>query len=102
MMGLLTALARDTELLRVFRARLIDPDVADVTRVFERAVLRDEVSEDRNLDLQLSLFPALLIQKLLIFGELPQARFAERVVPDVILPLATAPTRTRTPNLAGR
>jgi AcrR family transcriptional regulator len=91
MIGLITALARDAELRLVVRERLIDPHKARLKQVFERAVERGEVPEDRNLDLLVSLFPALAIQHLLTFGEIPEASFAEQVMNDVILPLATAP-----------
>jgi AcrR family transcriptional regulator len=90
--GLITALARDAELRVTFRERLIDPHSARIRRVFERAVERGEVPEDRNLDLLVSLFPALVIQRLLIFGEFPEPNFVEQVMHDVILPLATAPS----------
>jgi AcrR family transcriptional regulator len=95
MIGLITALARDAELRQVFRERLIDPGKARLIQVFERAVARGEVPEDRNLDLLVSLFPALLIHHLLTFGELPESDFAEQVMNDVILPLATAPASSR-------
>ncbi len=92
MIGLITALARDAELRQVFRERLIDPRMAELKQVFERAVARGEVSKDRNLDLLVSLFPALVLHHLLISGEVPEADFAQHVVHDVLLPLATAPT----------
>jgi AcrR family transcriptional regulator len=92
MIGLISALARDAELRQVFRERLIDPRMAGFKQVFERAVARGEVSKDRNLDLLVSLFPAIVIHHLLISGEVPEADFAEQVVRDVLLPLATAPT----------
>jgi len=41
------------------------------------------------------LLPALAIHHLLTSGEIPEAQFAEQVVNDVILPLATAPTGVR-------
>jgi AcrR family transcriptional regulator len=91
MIGLISALARDAELRLAFRERLIDPHRARLKQVFERAVTRGEVPEDRNLDLLVSLFPALCIHHLLIFGELPEGNFVEQVMNDVIVPLATAP-----------
>jgi AcrR family transcriptional regulator len=96
MTGLITALARDAELRQVFRERLIDPHMAEIKQVFERAVTRGEVSSDRNLDLLVSLFPALVVHHLLIFGEIPDEHFAEQVMNDVIFPLATAPAGTPT------
>jgi len=92
MIGLITALARDAELRQVFRDRFIDSKMASLKQMFERAVVRGEVAEDRNLDLLVSLFPALMIHRLLISGEMADPLFTEQVVNDVILPLATAPT----------
>lgn len=90
MLGIITALAHDDELRLVFRERMIHPRTAVMRAIFERAVERGEVSSDRNLDLLVSLFPALMIQQVLITGELPDADFTWQVVHDVILPLATA------------
>lgn len=90
MLGLVTALAHDSELREVFRERIIDPRTSQLREVFERAVTRGEISRYRNLDLLINLFPALWIQRILITGELPDAEFAAEVINDVILPLATA------------
>jgi len=95
MMGLITALARDGELRRVFRERLIEPNQATLKAVFERAMTRGEVAEDRNLDLLVSILPALMLQHLLKFGEIPGAHFAQQVIDDVMLPLAGAPTPSK-------
>jgi AcrR family transcriptional regulator len=92
MLGLITALAHDAELRDVFRERMIEPRTRLIRSIFERAVARGEVSTERNLDLLVSLFPALMIQQVLITGELPDTDFSWHVINDVILPLATAPT----------
>jgi len=92
LIGLITALARDAELRRVFRERFFEPGNAALKQVFAQAVARGEVPGDRNLDLLVSLLPALAIQHLLTFGEIPRADFAQQVIDDVILPLATAPS----------
>jgi AcrR family transcriptional regulator len=91
MMGLITALAHDTELRQVFREQLIDPHKASLMLVFEQARARGEIADGRNLELLVSLFPALMIHHLLTSGEKPDARFAAQVMHDVILPLAIAP-----------
>jgi AcrR family transcriptional regulator len=90
MLGLITALAHDAELRDVFRERMISPRTVVIRSIFERAVTRGEVSPERNLDLLVALFPALIIQQVLTTGEMPNAAFSERVINDVILPLATA------------
>jgi AcrR family transcriptional regulator len=91
MMGLVSALTRDAELRRVFRERLIDPHTESLRHVFEHAVARGEVAADRNLDLLVSVYPALMLRKLLMSGEMPDAHFAQQVINDVIVPLATTP-----------
>ena len=87
----LTALARDAELRHVIREQLLGPGAIQVRQVFERAVARGEIPQGRNLDLLISVFPALVIHHLLIFGELPDASFAAQVMNDLILPLAVTP-----------
>jgi AcrR family transcriptional regulator len=102
MIGLITALPRDPELRQVFRERLIVPRMAAMKQVFERAVARGEISEVRNLDLLVSLLPALVLHQLLVVGEAPDADFAKLVIDDVILPLATAPAGAATPRRKAR
>ncbi len=92
MLGLITALAHDEELRDVVRERILEPRTKVIRSIFERAVARGEVSTQRNLDFLVNLFPALMIQQVLVTGELPDTDFASRVISDVILPLATAPT----------
>jgi AcrR family transcriptional regulator len=91
-LGVVSALARHPELRQVIRERLIGRGGARLRQVFERAVGRGEIPRDRDLDLLLSVFPALMLQHLLVFGEL-DASFTARVLDEVILPLATAPPR---------
>jgi AcrR family transcriptional regulator len=97
MLGLITALAHDVELREVFRERMIEPRTRVIRQIFEQAVARGEVSPERNLDLLVAIFPALMIHQVLITGELPDADFSSRVIHDMILPLATAPTNISHP-----
>lgn len=90
MIGLVTALPRDPELREVFRERFVVPRTAAMKQVFEWAVARGEISEVRNLDLLVSLFPALVLHQLLVVGETPDLDFTQFVIDDVILPLATS------------
>jgi AcrR family transcriptional regulator len=92
MLGLITALAHDAELRDVVRERMIEPRTKVIRSIFERAVRSGEISTERNLDLLVALLPALMIQQVLITGELPDTDFSTRVINDVILPLATAST----------
>jgi AcrR family transcriptional regulator len=91
LLGLVTALARDPELRQVIREHFLGRGGIQLRQVFERAVARGEIPPGRNLDLLISIFPALCIHHLLIFGELPDASFTAQVMNDVIVPLAVAP-----------
>jgi AcrR family transcriptional regulator len=90
-LGLVTALARDPELRQVAREQFLGRGGIRLRQVFERAVARGEIPAGRNLDLLVSVFPALALHHLLLFGELPDASFAAQVMNEVILPLAAAP-----------
>lgn len=90
-LGLVTALAHDPKLRQVIRDQLLGQGGIQVRQVFERAVDRGEIPQGRDLDLLVSVFPALVIHHLLIFGELPDANFTARVMNDIVLPLAVAP-----------
>lgn len=97
MLGLITALARDAELRLVFRERLLDRHATTITQALARAVDRGEVASDRNLELLGSVYPALMLRHLLTTGEIPGPDVAQRVIDDVIMPLATAPGRPTSP-----
>jgi AcrR family transcriptional regulator len=88
--GMVTAAAREDQLSQVFRERLLAPQLARIRPVFDRAVARGEIPRDRDLDLLALLFPSLALHHLLTVGALPDAGFAQRIMEDVVLPLATA------------
>jgi AcrR family transcriptional regulator len=87
--GMASALPRDTELRTAFREQLIAPRMAAMQRIFQRAADRGEIPPVRNLELVVSLLPAVLVHKALLSGAVPDASFAQTVVDDVLLPLAT-------------
>jgi AcrR family transcriptional regulator len=89
--GMVSALARDAGLRRVFGEKFIAPRMAGFRTVFERAVARGEMPGGHDLDLLSRLFPALALQQLVMSGELPGPRFAGQIMDEVVYPLATAP-----------
>ena len=89
--GMVSALARDAELRRVFREKFIAPRMAGFRTVFERAVARGEMPAGHDLDLLARLFPALGLQQIVTSGELPGTRLACQIMDEVVYPLATAP-----------
>ena len=89
--GMVSALARDAELRRVFGEKFIAPRMAGFRAVFERAVARGEMPAGHDLDLLARLFPALGLQQIVTSGELPGTRLACQIMDEVVYPLATAP-----------
>jgi hypothetical protein len=95
--GMVGALARDSELRRVFGEKFIAPRMAGFRTVFERAVARGEMPGGHDLDLLARMFPALALQQLVMSGELPGVRFADQIMDEVVYPLATAPAASTSP-----
>jgi AcrR family transcriptional regulator len=99
--GMVSALARDGELRRVFREKFIAPRMAGFRLVFERAVARGDMPGGHDLDLLARLFPALALHQLMMSGELPGAQFACQIMDEVVYPVATAqPPRRPCPDAA--
>lgn len=88
--GLAAALSRHAELRTAFQSRFVAPRIAGLREVFERAVARGEIAADRDLDLLAELFPALVLQRLLVTGAAPGADFMSRVMDEAVIPLAMA------------
>jgi AcrR family transcriptional regulator len=102
MIGLVSALPRDPELREVFQERLVAPAVASVKEVFERAVGRGEIAQLPNLDLLVSVLPALVLHRVLVLGERPDGRFMALVIDEVLLPLVGVPATTRSKRRTAR
>jgi AcrR family transcriptional regulator len=90
MIGLVSALPHDKELRDAFRERLVEPRVATLMEVFERAQRRGEIVPGADLSLVTSIIPALVLHRLLIEGSAPDQAFIERIIEGVILPLVFA------------
>ncbi|HEY5112069.1 MAG TPA: TetR/AcrR family transcriptional regulator [Acidimicrobiales bacterium] len=90
MIGLASALPHDAELREVFRERLVAPHVAMLTEIFGRAVARGEIPVVKNIDLIVSIIPALVFHRLLILGLAPDTEFVRTVTEGIILPLVFA------------
>jgi AcrR family transcriptional regulator len=87
MSGLVSAVARDPELARVFRDRFLAPRAKALRQLFERAVARGELPPDRDLDLLTAVFPALLYHRATILGRSVDSGYLQRVLEQVLLPL---------------
>jgi AcrR family transcriptional regulator len=90
MIGLVSALPHDKELRDAFRERLVEPRVATLMEVFERAQGRGEIAPVADLHMVTSIIPALVLHRLLIEGSAPDQAFIEQIIEGVILPLVSA------------
>ncbi|HEY5265290.1 MAG TPA: TetR/AcrR family transcriptional regulator [Acidimicrobiales bacterium] len=90
MIGLASALPHDAELREVFRERLVEPHIIVLTKIFDRAVERGEIPVVKNLDLVVSILPALVFHRLLFLGAAPDAEFFRNVIDGVLKPLLFA------------
>ncbi len=90
MVGLASALPRDPDLRAAFDQRLVEPHRRVLATVFERAVARGEIAPVANLDLVVSLIPALVLYRLLVEPQAIDSSFVESIIEGVILPLVLA------------
>jgi AcrR family transcriptional regulator len=88
--GLVSALPHDAELRDVFRTQLVDAHVATLALVFRRAVTRGEIPPVENLEMIVSLLPALVLHRLIVTATGPDRAFFESVIEGVLLPLLKA------------
>jgi AcrR family transcriptional regulator len=87
MIGLVSALPHDAELRDVFRSQLIEPHTAVLAIVFDRAVERGEIRPVDDMEMIVSILPALVFHRLLVSAAVPDRAFFESIVEGVLLPL---------------
>jgi AcrR family transcriptional regulator len=87
MIGLVSALPHDAELREVFRTQLMEPHTRTLAVVFERAVTRGEIRPVANMEMIVSILPALVFHRLLVSAAVPDRVFFESIVEGVLLPL---------------
>jgi AcrR family transcriptional regulator len=97
MIGLVSALPRDPELRDVFYERLVNPHLATLKMIFERAVARGEIAPVKNLDTVVSILPALVLHRVIVMGAVPDEQFFVSIIDQVILPLVQAAAITPDP-----
>jgi AcrR family transcriptional regulator len=90
--SVLTAIDRDEEFAREFRERVIGPKLAVSRTLYERALARGEVREDLDVSLFGPALAGILLHRAYLMGEAPTAERVARVIDQIILPAALAPT----------
>ncbi|MGF0117277.1 TetR/AcrR family transcriptional regulator [Promicromonospora sp. Marseille-Q5078] len=90
--GLMAEVRRDPELARQFHASFVRPKVQQMRALLERARDRGEVPADRDLDLVSTVVPALISYRKVVEGVELDPAYVERLLREVLTPLATAPS----------
>lgn len=95
--SVLTAISRDAAFADAFRREVIGPKIALSQRIWERAVARGEVRGDIDITLFEPALAGIVLHRVFIMGEQPDADLITRVIDQIILPAATrAPATTQT------
>lgn len=89
MAGLCPAIVDDAELRSAFIERFVAPRHALMLELFERAARRGELAPGADPALLSTLLPALVIHRVVTTGDLPAPPFFDRLIDEVIVPLAT-------------
>lgn len=96
MAGLMTAVHADKELGDAFRDQFLGPRITLGRKMFEQAKKRGEIARGVDLDLVMSLLPAMCIHREFILAESPDEKFVTAVIDQIILPACqVSPPRRR-------
>jgi AcrR family transcriptional regulator len=90
--SVLTAISRDAEFAAAFRERVIGPKAAAGRQVFERARERGELRDGIDIDLIAPALAGICLHRMFLMGLPPDQDVIARVVDQIILPAALAPT----------
>jgi AcrR family transcriptional regulator len=94
--SVLTAVTRDAEFAEEFRTRVIGPKMQVGRSIYERALARGEVREDLDISLFGPALAGILLHRAYLLGEAPTREQIARVIDQIILPAALAPTAKET------
>jgi AcrR family transcriptional regulator len=98
--SVITAISRDREFAAAFRKDVIGPKAALTRTIFDRARERGEIPDLVDLDLLAPALAGIVLHRLYLMGEQPDRALITRVIDQIILPAATAPTASA-PSPAG-
>ncbi|WP_402469222.1 TetR/AcrR family transcriptional regulator [Isoptericola aurantiacus] len=92
--GLMAEVRRDPETARRFHESFVRPKIDQVRVLLERARDRGEVPADRDLDLVSTVVPALVSYRKIVEGARVDPEHVDRLLREILVPLATAPSST--------
>ncbi len=95
--SVVTAFTHDPEFAEVYRREVIGEKIALSRQVWERARRRGELRADLDLSLIEPALPGIVLHRVLVLGESPDADLITRVIDQIILPAATAASPTSSP-----
>jgi AcrR family transcriptional regulator len=84
--AVLTAVSTDREFAAEFREQVVAPKARVSRVVFERARDRGELRDDIDLDIVVPALAGIVLHRVFIFGEQPDASLVERTIDQIILP----------------
>jgi AcrR family transcriptional regulator len=101
--SVLTAIARDADFAKAFREQVVAPKIAISTTIWERALARGELCEGVDLSLLEPALAGIVLHRVFVMGEQPDADLIGRVIDQIILPAATRdPASVQTPHQVSR
>jgi AcrR family transcriptional regulator len=86
--GLMSAMHADEELATAFRERFLNPRRTEWRKVGERARERGEIADGVDIELVLTLLPALCSHYGVVLGKQLDQAFIERLIDEVVVPVA--------------
>jgi AcrR family transcriptional regulator len=89
--SIVTALQRDADFAEAFRREIVGPKIALSQQVWERARQRGELRDDVDLSLLEPALAGIVLHRVFVMGEVPDADVITRVIDQIILPAATRP-----------
>lgn len=92
--SVLTAISRDADFAEAFRREVVGPKIALSQMVWERARERGEVGPQVDLSLLEPALAGIVLHRVFVMGEQPDADLITRVIDQIILPAATCGAAT--------
>jgi AcrR family transcriptional regulator len=90
--AVITAVSTDPEFASEFRRQVVGPKARVSRLVFEQARDRGELRDDVDLDIVVPALAGIVLHRVFLFGEQPDAALIERAIDQIILP-AVRPTQ---------
>jgi AcrR family transcriptional regulator len=84
--AVITAVNTDPEFAREFREQVVAPKARVSRTVFERALARGELRPDIDLEIVVPALSGIVLHRVFVLGERPDAALIERAIDQIILP----------------